>query len=199
MGSFAQLLTLISLILIGKTYDGNKIDRSIRINKNKKYKKLNTFLLVLLFISLPLTFNLFPFNTLIILVFYTLLFPLFYLVNNWTKITREIYNLLTISQLFLMYYISLKPVEVLKEICHYIGFGFIKGTSRYCCDDNGSSGTRDYFYVNSGNGKLDNLLDNYFNYVLIVISILLIYYIISIDKKIRQKVREIDSSDSEIN
>lgn len=197
MGTIAQLLILLPLIYIGKTY-GGKIDRSIRIKKNKKYKWINNFLIAVLFISLIFTFIIFPFYTLGILVIYTLLFPLFYFVNNWSKITREIYNILTISQLFLIFYFILLPGGILEEFCKYLGFGFRKETIDYCCDREGDSSSRDFFYVNSGNSKLDYLLGNYFNYAVIVVGVLFIFYIISIDKKIRKMVREIDSVDSEM-
>ncbi|MCF8435192.1 MAG: hypothetical protein K9G37_12020 [Crocinitomicaceae bacterium] len=197
MGIIAQLLILVPLIYVGITY-GEKTDRSIRIKKNKKYKWLNYFLIVILFLSLSFAFLLFPYPTLGILVVYTLLFPLFYFVNNWSKIKREIYNALTISQLFLIFYLILQPGLMLKEFCHYLGFGFREKTVEYCCDENGNSATRDFFYVNSGNGKLDTLLGDYFNYVIIVVGVLLIYYIISIDKRIRNMVREMDSVNTEM-
>lgn len=198
MGIIAQLLILLPLIYVGKTY-GEKTDRSIRIKKNKKYKWINISLLVVLLVSLIFTFIIFPFYTLGILVIYTLLFPLFYFVNNWSKIIREIYNVLSISQLFLIFYLILQPGDILKEFCNYLGFGFRKETIEYCCDQEGNSSSRDFFYVNSGNSKLDSLLGNYFNYAVIVVGFLLIFYIISIDKKIRHMVKEIDSSDSEMN
>jgi hypothetical protein len=197
MSFFAQLLILIPFLYVSHVY-GEKNQRGIVTRKSKKHERFYTLFLIVLFISLLFTYIIYPFQTLVVWFIYSLFFPLFFLIQKWGKLTRDIYDKLSVSQISTGFMVMFQPGVILEELCNYLGFGFREETIEYCCDREGDSSTRDYFYVTTGNFKLDDILSNYFHFILIGVSILFIFYIVEIDKRIRDMIREIDAIDGEV-
>ncbi len=156
-----------------------------------KNKSILWLIYILIFIASAVGIGHYIFKTTFFWLFLSSIFPLFMLIEKWDLKKRIFYNII-FSAIIINSVIMLLQYENFKrEIFEYISLDY-KYESITSVDSEGDKTSRDYFYAQSQNKKLNLFFNKYF-VVFYSLSILFIsFFTLIIDKTIRKMISEID-------